>query len=97
MLVQVLLNDHVQAPFLVDTGASGISIPHDVARRLGERLDADTPRISVQTAAGIVGIPIPDSVVGGGASRADGAVKVDGGGASCTFFNNFVYQSTAAG
>jgi len=102
MLVQVLLNDHVQAPFLVDTGASGISIPHDVARRLGVRIDADTPRISVQTAAGIVAEPmIPlDSVQVGGA-RVEGLTalvnsSMEVGLLGGTFFNNFVYQVDAA-
>jgi clan AA aspartic protease (TIGR02281 family) len=102
MLVQVLLNDHVQAPFLVDTGASGISIPDDVARRLGVRIDADTPRISVQTAAGIVAEPMIslDSVQVGGA-RVEGLTalvnsSMQVGLLGGTFFNNFVYQVDAA-
>jgi clan AA aspartic protease (TIGR02281 family) len=102
MLVQVVLNDHVQAPFLVDTGASGISIPDDVARRLGVRIDADTPRIAVQTAAGIVAEPmIPLDSVQVGAARVEGLTalvnsSMDVGLLGGSFFNNFVYQVDAA-
>jgi clan AA aspartic protease (TIGR02281 family) len=102
MLVQVRLNDEVEAPFLVDTGASGISVPDAVVRRLGIRIDAGTPRISVQTAAGIVAEPLIelDSVQVGPARIERVAALVNSsmevgllGGA---FFNNFVYQVDAA-
>jgi clan AA aspartic protease (TIGR02281 family) len=102
MLVQVRLNDQVQAPFLVDTGASSISIPDAVARQLGVRIDADTPRIAVQTAAGVVSEPVIqlDSVQVGPARIERVAALVNSsmdigllGGA---FFNNFVYEVDAA-
>ena len=102
MLVQVTLNDHVQAPFLIDTGASGISIPDDVARRLGVRIDADTPRISVQTAAGIVAEPlIPLDSVQVGPARVERLTalvnsSMEVGLLGGTFFNNFVYEVDAA-
>lgn len=102
MLVQVMLNDQVQAPFLVDTGASGISIPDAVARRLGIRIDADTPRISVQTAAGIVAEPMIElESVQVGAARVERLSalvnsSMDVGLLGGSFFNNFVYQVDAA-
>jgi clan AA aspartic protease (TIGR02281 family) len=102
MMVMVRLNDSVEAPFLIDTGASGISIPDRVARDLGIRIDADTPRMQVQTASGIVAEPLVelDSVQVGGArvehlgALVNSAMEVGllGG----TFFNNFVYQVDAA-
>jgi clan AA aspartic protease (TIGR02281 family) len=98
----VVLNDQVEAPFLVDTGASGISIPDAIARRLGVRIDADTPRIPVQTAAGIVAEPLIelDSVQVGAArvERLSALVNssMDVGLLGGTFFNNFVYQVDAA-
>ncbi len=102
MLVEVVLNDQLQAPFLIDTGASGISIPDAVARRLGVRIDADTPRIPVQTAAGVVAEPLIelDSVQVGPArvERLSALVNssMDVGLLGGTFFNNFVYQVDAA-
>jgi clan AA aspartic protease (TIGR02281 family) len=102
MLVQVTLNDQVDAPFLVDTGASGISIPDAVARRLGVRIDGGTPRLSVQTAAGIVAEPLIelDSVQVGGAriERVPALVNssMEGGLLGGAFFKNFVYQVDAA-
>jgi clan AA aspartic protease (TIGR02281 family) len=102
MLVQVVLNDQLQAPFLVDTGASGISIPDAVARRLGVRIDADTPRIPVQTAAGIVAEPLIElDSVQVGAARVEGLEalvnsSMEVGLLGGTFFNNFVYEVDAA-
>jgi clan AA aspartic protease (TIGR02281 family) len=102
MLVDVLLNDEVQAPFLIDTGASGISIPDAIARRLGVRIDADTPRIPVQTAAGIVAEPMIElDSVQVGPARVEGLSalvnsSMDVGLLGGAFFNNFVYQVDAA-
>jgi clan AA aspartic protease (TIGR02281 family) len=102
MMVQVRLNDQVDAPFFIDTGASGVSIPHAIVRRLGIRIDADTPRVEVQTAAGIVAEPVIDldSVEVGGARVEHLAAIVnssmDVGLLGGTFFNNFVYEVDAA-
>jgi clan AA aspartic protease (TIGR02281 family) len=102
MLVEVVLNDQVQAPFLIDTGASGISIPDAVARRLGVRIDADTPRIPVQTAAGIVAEPLIElDSVQVGPARVEGLEalvnsSMEVGLLGGTFFNNFVYEVDAA-
>jgi clan AA aspartic protease (TIGR02281 family) len=101
MLVQVLLNDEVEAPFLIDTGASGISIPDAVARRLGLRIDAETPRLQVQTAGGVVSEPLVrlDSVQVGPARVEQISALVNSsmevGLLGGSFFNNFVYEVDA--
>lgn len=102
MEVEVTLNDHVSAPFLVDTGASGISIPDRVARELGLRIDASTPRLPVQTAAGLVAEPLVqlDSIQVGPArvERVPALVNssMEVGLLGGSFFNNFVYEVDAA-
>jgi len=102
MLVQVLLNDRIEAPFLVDTGASGISIPDSVARKLGVRIDADTPRLQVQTASGIVSEPLIQlESVQVGPARVEGLAalvnsSMEIGLLGGSFFNNFVYEVDAA-
>jgi clan AA aspartic protease (TIGR02281 family) len=102
MRVEVLLNGRVRAPFFIDTGASGVSIPWSVARELGLHITDDTPRITVITANGTVAEPVVvlQSVQLGPARVNDLQAAVSGsmdigllGGA---FFNNFVYQVDAA-
>ncbi|HEY5657353.1 MAG TPA: retroviral-like aspartic protease family protein [Myxococcota bacterium] len=102
MRVDVQLNDQLSAPFLVDTGASGISLPSHVAEQLGVRIRSDTPHVNVVTAAGVVARPVVTlQSVQLGRARVEGleatvnpAMQVGllGG----TFFNNFVYQVDAA-
>lgn len=98
MLVQVRLNDRVTAPFVVDTGASDVTIPAGVARQAGIRIGSDTRTALYQTANGVVSQPIVrlDSVQVGEA-RVEGVrgsisdsmqVGLLGG----TFFNNFTFQ-----
>jgi clan AA aspartic protease (TIGR02281 family) len=102
MMVQVQLNDHVVAPFLADTGASGISIPSAVAQELGIRIDAMTPTVVVGTANGNVVEPLVelDSVQVGGARveglHANVSSSMSFGLLGGAFFNNFVYQVDAA-
>ncbi len=102
MMVQVKLNDRVVVPFLADTGASGISIPHAVAQELGIRIDADTPTVMVGTANGNVVEPLIslDSVQVGSARveglKANVSSSMRFGLLGGTFFNNFVYQVDAA-
>lgn len=102
MVVDVMLNDHVRAPFLVDTGASGVSIPASVVARLGIRIDSDTPRLQVQTAAGVVSEPvIRIDAIQLGPARVEGLEalvnsSMDIGLLGGTFFNNFVYEVDAA-
>ncbi len=98
MLVMVRLNDRVTAPFVVDTGASDVSIPASVAQRAGIRVGPDTPTALYQTANGVVSHPIVtlDSVQVGDA-RVEGVrgsitdsmeIGLLGG----AFFNNFTFQ-----
>jgi clan AA aspartic protease (TIGR02281 family) len=102
MVVDVVLNDQVRAPFLIDTGASGISIPDRVARELGVHIDADTPRLPVQTASGLVAEPLIElASVQVGPARVESVAALvnstmDLGLLGGTFFNNFVYEVDAA-
>jgi len=102
MRVEARLNDAVTAPFLIDTGASGVSLPSEVAQQLGIRVSADTPHVEVVTANGRVSRPLVmlDSVEVAGA-RVEGleatlnpAMEIGLLGGS--FFNNFVYRVDAA-
>lgn len=102
MRVDVRLNDQLSAPFLIDTGASGVDLPSHVAEQLGIRIEPDTPHIDVITAAGVVARPVVTlQSVQLGRARVEGleatvnpSMKVGllGG----TFFNNFIYQVDAA-
>ncbi|MGI9431946.1 MAG: retropepsin-like aspartic protease family protein [Myxococcota bacterium] len=102
MVVDVMLNDQIRAPFLVDTGASGVSIPAAVVSRLGIRIDSDTPRLQVQTASGVVSEPvIRIDAIQLGPARVEGLdalvnSSMDIGLLGGTFFNNFVYEVDAA-
>ena len=97
MRVDALVNGHQQIPFLIDTGASGVSIPASTARQLGIVVGLDTPRVTVRTANGLLQVPIVrlDAVELGGA-RVEGLMATVNptmnigllGGA---FFNNFSY------
>ena len=98
MFVMVRLNDLVTAPFIVDTGASDVSIPAAVAAKAGIRVGPDTPHMTYQTANGLVRSPIVTlDAVQVGEARVEGvrgsisqSMKVGllGG----TFFNNFTMQ-----
>lgn len=102
MKVHVLLNGRVRAPFFIDTGASGVSIPWAIAKQLGIRIDANTPQIRVRTANGVISEPIVKlSSVQLGPARVDGlkaavSTSMDIGLLGGAFFNNFVYQVDAA-
>ncbi len=97
MRVNVVINGHLDVPFYIDTGASGVSLPAEYAKRLGIQIGPDTPRVQVQTANGVIATPLVqlDSVKLGGA-RVDGLMATVNpttsigllGGA---FFNNFTY------
>jgi len=97
MRVDVLLNGHLDVPFYIDTGASGISLPAAYAERLGIPIGPDTRRVQVRTANGVIATPLIrlDSVKLGGA-RVEGLMATVNpttnigllGGA---FFNNFSY------
>jgi clan AA aspartic protease (TIGR02281 family) len=102
MRVNVRLNDSVTAPFLVDTGASHISVPYWVIERLGVAITDSTPRRTAMTANGLVSEPIVNlSAVQLGPARVNnldasvsGSMQIGLLGGS--FFNNFIYQVDAA-
>jgi clan AA aspartic protease (TIGR02281 family) len=98
MVVNVRLNDRVSAPFLVDTGASDVSIPAELADRLGIRIGPETPYRRYTTANGIIAKPVItlDSVQAGEARleqvRASVSSTMDVGLLGGAFFNNFTFQ-----
>ena len=102
MRVDVRLNDRVTAPFFIDTGASGISVPSDVVQRLGIRVTRNTPTVTVLTAAGATAravirldaVELAGARVEGLEATVNPAMRVGLLGGS--FFNNFVYQVDAA-
>jgi clan AA aspartic protease (TIGR02281 family) len=102
MRVEVLLNGRVRAPFFIDTGASGVSIPWSVAQRLGIQITHDTPRIQVRTANGVVAEPLVQlSSVQLGPARVENLEAAVSGSMEIgllggAFFNNYVYQVDAA-
>jgi clan AA aspartic protease (TIGR02281 family) len=102
MWVNATVNDRQQVPFLIDTGASGVSLPSQVVTDLGIRIGSDTPRVTVGTANGPMRVPLVrlDSVQLGPA-RVEGLhatvnpsmnVGLLGG----SFFNNFTYSVDSA-
>ena len=102
MKVSVRLNDTLDAPFLIDTGASGVSLPASVAERLGLVVGPGGPTLTMHTANGMVTRSVVqlDAVQLGGA-RVEGLTAtvnptMEIGLLGGTFFNNFVYQVDAA-
>jgi clan AA aspartic protease (TIGR02281 family) len=47
LLVSAVLNESLEAPFVIDTGATESTIPRAVVERLGIRIDESTPRVEV--------------------------------------------------
>jgi clan AA aspartic protease (TIGR02281 family) len=97
MRVMVRLNGNVTAPFIIDTGASLVALPRDVADQLGLDLrDARTARFN--TANGVIESPLVtlDSVRLGTASANNVQASVlDGmseGLLGLSFFNHFTYN-----
>jgi clan AA aspartic protease (TIGR02281 family) len=102
MRVEAVVNGRHRVPFLVDTGASGVSLPSEVVAQLGIPIRRDTPRVTVSTANGLVRFPLIelDSVQLGDA-RVEGleatvnptmSIGLLGG----KFFNNYRYSVDAA-
>ena len=102
MRVDASVNDVVTVPFLIDTGASGVSIPSSYAAKLGVRIRPDTPHVQVTTANGVVARPLISlrSIEIAGARVENLSATIDPGldfgllGGS--FFNNYVYRVDAA-
>ena len=98
MVVDVTLNDRVSAPFVVDTGASDVSIPAELANQLGIRIGPETPYRRYTTANGIIAKPVVmlDSVQAGEARleqvRASVSSSMEVGLLGGAFFNNFTFQ-----
>lgn len=97
MRVTATVNGHLDLPFYIDTGASGVSIPSRYAKPLGIAIGPDTPHVSVRTANGVIQVPLVrlDSVVLGQA-EVNGLMAtinptMDIGLLGGTFFNNFSY------
>ncbi len=97
MRVHAVINGHLDVPFYIDTGASGVSLPSGYAQRLGIQIGPDTRRVQIRTANGVMAAPLVrlDSVKLGGAEVGGLMATVNptmsigllGG----TFFNNFNY------
>ncbi|MBW2495245.1 MAG: aspartyl protease family protein [Deltaproteobacteria bacterium] len=58
MRVTAIVNGHVEIPFLIDTGASGVSLPASAATRLGISIGPNTQRVTMQTANGAIELPL---------------------------------------
>lgn len=102
MRVDATVNDLVRVPFLVDTGASGVSIPSAYVEKLGFRIRPDTPHVQVTTANGVVARPlIPLRSVEVDGARVENLMAVVDPGLEFgllggSFFNNYVYRVDAA-
>lgn len=102
MLVSARIDDRLDLPFLVDTGASSVSLPRAAAEALGIRIGPETPRVLVGTANGTIRVPVVqlDSVQLG-AARVEGleahvSDSMEIGLLGGAFFNHFVYAVDAA-
>jgi clan AA aspartic protease (TIGR02281 family) len=102
MFVQVRLNDRVTAPFLIDTGASDVLVPKQVADELGLGAGPDTRTMRYQTANGHVDQPVVmlDAVDLGGARVEKVPASVSAGMQvgllGLSYFNHFTYNVDAA-
>jgi clan AA aspartic protease (TIGR02281 family) len=102
MLVTARVDDRLDVPFLVDTGASSVSLPRRAADALGIAISPSTPRDLVSTANGVVSMPVVTlaSVELAGA-RVEGLEahvndSMEIGLLGGAFFNHFVYGVDAA-
>ena len=102
MVVPVRINGRTVAPFLIDTGASYVLLPRQVALEAGVAIGPDTRKMRFQTANGVVEQPIVtlESVELGSARAGQVAASIsDGmevGLLGLSFFNRFTYQIDAA-
>jgi clan AA aspartic protease (TIGR02281 family) len=102
MRVMARLNNAVMVPFLIDTGASDVSIPQWVADRLGLQIGPDTRTMNYRTANGVVESPVVmlRSVALGEARvenvPASVSPELPFGLLGLSFFNHFTYNIDAA-
>jgi len=100
--VVVELNDRVAAPFIIDTGASDVTIPRAVARQLGIETGPDSVTMQYRTANGIIESPVVtlESVSLGGARVENVPASISDslpvGLLGLTYFNHFQYEVDAA-
>ena len=98
MRVVALLNGRVRAPFIVDTGASDVTIPRWVADEIGIEINERTRTQVYQTANGRIEEPVVtlDSVDLGGAVAENVSASISStmpvGLLGLSFFNRFRYQ-----
>jgi aspartyl protease family protein len=102
LLVMVRLDDRVDAPFLIDTGASDVLVPASVAEQLGLDAGPEARTKRYQTANGVVEHPVVTlrSVSLGGARvenvPASVSPNMNVGLLGLSFFNHFTYNIDAA-
>jgi clan AA aspartic protease (TIGR02281 family) len=98
IVVYARLNDRVNAPFYVDTGAADVVVPAEVAEAAGIVVDADTPRETYATANGLIRQPVVsfDSIQLGEARvenvRGSVSQSLPVGLLGTSFFNHFTLQ-----
>jgi clan AA aspartic protease (TIGR02281 family) len=98
MRVLATLNGEVQAPFIIDTGASDVVIPAWVADRLGIQITESNRTQLYQTANGVVEAPVVrlGSIDLGGAVAHDISASVSDsmrvGLLGLSYFNRFTYH-----
>jgi len=101
MPVMVRLNDRVEAPFIIDTGASDVVLPRHVADELGLAPGPDNLTLQYRTANGVIESPVVtlDSVALGGARVEDVHASISDtlqiGLLGLTYFNHFHYEIDA--
>jgi aspartyl protease family protein len=102
MLVKVLVNGSVTAPFLVDTGATDVLIPAALAKRLGIEAGPETRTKTYRTANGVVTqatVMLRSVDVGGAVVEnvpASISPNMEIGLLGLSFFNHFTYHIDAA-
>jgi clan AA aspartic protease (TIGR02281 family) len=102
MLVKVLVNGSVSAPFLVDTGATDVLIPAALAKRLGIEPGPETRTKTYRTANGVVtqaAVMLRSVDVGGAVVEnvpASISPNMEIGLLGLSFFNHFTYHIDAA-
>jgi clan AA aspartic protease (TIGR02281 family) len=102
LVVPVRLNDRVEAPFLIDTGASYVLLPRALADELGIEVGPETRRLVFQTANGVVEQPVVmlESVELGTARAEEVPASISPsmeiGLLGLSFFHRFTYQIDAS-
>jgi clan AA aspartic protease (TIGR02281 family) len=102
MIVNVRLDGRVNAPFLVDTGATDVLIPAAIARQLGIETGRETRTKSYRTANGVVtqaAVMLRSVDLGGAVVEnvpASVSPTMEMGLLGLSFFNHFTYNIDAA-